>query len=136
MGGGQGTYYLFTGGNGGATGNGGGFTFTAGSGGTGFAGGSVSFSAGTASGGANGTVTLSAGGNTVEIDGSGNVVLNGSNAALATTATAGFTYLPTCAGAPTGVPATLYTGTVPMVYDTVNHKLWIYRGGSWAGVAI
>jgi hypothetical protein len=56
-------------------------------------------------------------------------------AALATTATDGFFYFPTCAGAPTGTP-TAQAGSVPCVYDTTNDKLWIYRGGAWAGVAI
>ena len=54
-----------------------------------------------------------------------NIVL--SSAALATNATSGFTYIPTCAGTPTGVP-TAYTGTVAMVYDTTNNKLYIYNG--------
>jgi hypothetical protein len=62
----------------------------------------------------------------------GDVVANGS---VATTATAGFLYVPTCAGQPTGTP-TGQSGCVPLVYDTTNDKLWIYRGGAWAGVAI
>jgi hypothetical protein len=52
-------------------------------------------------------------------------------AALATTATDGFLYVPTCAGTPTGVP-TARTGTVAMVFDTTNNKLYIYDGG-WLG---
>ncbi len=59
----------------------------------------------------------------------GNVVC--SNAALATNATDGFLYIPTCAGTPTGVP-TAQTGTVAMVFDTTNNKLYIYDGG-WLG---
>lgn len=59
----------------------------------------------------------------------GNVVLNGANVALATNATGGFTTIPTCAGAPTGVPAGILTGNVAMVYDSTNDKLYIYRGG-------
>jgi hypothetical protein len=50
------------------------------------------------------------------------------NAALATNAANGFPYIPTCAGTPTGTP-TGYTGSVPMVYDTTNHKLYVYDGG-------
>jgi hypothetical protein len=51
-------------------------------------------------------------------------------AALATTATDGFLYVPTCAGAPTGTPTT-QTGTAPIVVDTTNNKLYFYSGGAW-----
>lgn len=61
----------------------------------------------------------------------GSVVLQ--NAALATNATAGFTYIPTCAGTPTGTP-TARTGTVPMVYDSTNNRLYIYDG-AWISAA-
>lgn len=71
----------------------------------------------------NGTIVFS-------VEDSGNIVL-GSQAALATTATNGFAYIPTCAGTPTGVP-TAYTGKVAMVFDTTNNKLYIYDGG-WLG---
>lgn len=64
--------------------------------------------------------------------GSGNVT----GAALGTTAVRGFTYMPTCAGPPTGVPAELPTGAVPFVYDTTNHKLWVYDGAAWKGVVL
>jgi len=57
----------------------------------------------------------------------GSLVCQG--AALATDATDGFLYIPTCAGTPTGVP-TAQTGTVPLVFDTTNHKLYGYDG-SW-----
>ncbi len=56
----------------------------------------------------------------------GNVVIG--NAALATTATDGFLYLPTCAGAPTGTP-TSYTGRVACIFDSTNNQLYIYDGG-------
>lgn len=62
------------------------------------------------------------------------------NAALATTATEGFLYIPTCAGTPTGVPTTR-TGRIAMTYDTTNHQFWFYDG-AWlqpktpAGAAI
>jgi hypothetical protein len=62
------------------------------------------------------------------IEGTGNVVCN--NAAIATTATDGFLYVPSCAGTPTGTPTTK-TGRVPIVVDTTNHKLYFYSGGSW-----
>lgn len=51
-------------------------------------------------------------------------------AAIATNATAGFLFLPTCAGTPSGTPTT-YTGRVAMVYDTTAHKIWVYEGGAW-----
>jgi hypothetical protein len=53
------------------------------------------------------------------------------SAAIATNATDGFLYIPTCAGTPTGTP-TAQTGRVPIVFDTTNNKLYIYDG-SWLG---
>ena len=52
------------------------------------------------------------------------------NQALATAATDGFLYIPTCAGTPTGTPTT-QTGTAPIVVDTTNNKLYFYSGGQW-----
>ena len=66
------------------------------------------------------------------LDINGNQIL-GSQAALATTATDGFTYIPTCAGTPTGTP-TSYTGKVPMIYDTTNSIMYVYTGGAWTAV--
>lgn len=62
------------------------------------------------------------------IDNAGNVVVN--TAAIATTATDGFLYVPTCAGTPTGAP-TAYTGRAPIVVDTTNNKLYFYSSGAW-----
>jgi hypothetical protein len=56
------------------------------------------------------------------------------SAALSTSATDGFLYIPTCAGTPTGVPTT-QTGTVAMVFDTTNNRFYIYDGG-WISVAL
>ena len=53
---------------------------------------------------------------------------------LATSATKGFPYISSMAGAPSGTP-TAYTGMVPMVYDTTNNKLMVYNG-AWKGVAL
>jgi hypothetical protein len=50
------------------------------------------------------------------------------NAAIATNATDGFLYIPTCAGTPTGTP-TAYTGRIAMIYDTSNHQFWFYDSG-------
>lgn len=66
-----------------------------------------------------------------KVDGVGNAELGISS--LATTATDGFPYIPTCAGTPTGTPTTK-TGKTPMVYDTTNDLLYMWTGAAWAGV--
>lgn len=50
------------------------------------------------------------------------------NAALATTATDGFPYIPGGAGPPTGIP-TAFAGRVPLYWDSVAKQLYIYDGG-------
>lgn len=65
-------------------------------------------------------------------DTSGNVVTN--TAALGTTNTNGFLYVPKVAGAQTGVPASLtglYANAVPMRFDTTNGRLYAYYGAAW-----
>lgn len=59
------------------------------------------------------------------IRGDGNVVVG--TAAIATTATDGFLYIPTCPGPPTGVPTT-ETGTVALCFDSANSRLYAYNG--------
>ncbi len=49
---------------------------------------------------------------------------------IATNATGGFLYVPTCLGTPTGVPTTK-SGYVPVIVDTTNHRWYFYSGGSW-----
>jgi len=77
-----------------------------------------------------GGLLFATGGDTerARIDTSGNIVCN--TAAIATNATNGFLYVPSCAGTPTGTPTT-YTGRVPIVVDTTNNKLYFYSGGAW-----
>jgi len=50
------------------------------------------------------------------------------SAAIATTATDGFLYIPSCAGTPTGTPTT-FTGRIPLIYDSTNDFLYVYRSG-------
>lgn len=64
----------------------------------------------------------------LRIDASGNVRVG--TAALATTATDGFLYIPTCPGIPTGTP-TAITGLAPIVINSTNNKLYFYSGGAW-----
>ena len=49
---------------------------------------------------------------------------------LATTATAGFVYVPSCAGTPTGAP-TSYGSRVPIVVDRSNNRLYFYSNAAW-----
>lgn len=79
-------------------------------------------------------VVFTVGGNDVlELKSSSSLIL-GTQAALATSATTGFTYIPTCAGAPSGTP-TAFTGKVAMVFDTTNNKFMIYDG-AWIGATL
>lgn len=76
---------------------------------------------------ANGTATAPT--ERARIDANGNIVA-GASAALATTATDGFLYVPTCAGVPTGTP-TAITGMAPIVVDTTNNRWYFYSNGAW-----
>jgi hypothetical protein len=64
----------------------------------------------------------------LNLDGLGSVTI-GSNV-VATSATDGFLYVPTCAGVPTGTP-TAKTGYAPIVVDTTNNRWYFYSGGAW-----
>lgn len=66
--------------------------------------------------------------NTIQIDGSHNIVLG--SGAIATSSSSGFLYAVSGAGTPTGTP-TGYTGRVPIYIDTTNSQLWLYMGGAW-----
>ena len=61
----------------------------------------------------------------------GNVIV-GAGSSLATGATNGFICIPTCAGAPSGSPPAIPAGSVPLIYDTTNDRLYIRTpGGTW-----
>jgi len=60
-------------------------------------------------------------------------VVVGAGAAVATNATDGFLYIPTCAGTPTGTPTT-QTGAAPLVVDSSNNKLYVFVGGAWTAM--
>lgn len=75
---------------------------------------------------------LLAGNDWITLDQAGNFVIG--TAAIATNATTGFLYIPSCAGTPTGTPTT-YTGRVPMVFDSSNSKLYVFSG-TWKGVTV
>jgi hypothetical protein len=62
----------------------------------------------------------------------GSIAFN--DAALATDTTKGFIMIPSCAGAPTGTPADIPTGQIPIVFDSTNNKLYAYDGG-WISTA-
>lgn len=53
------------------------------------------------------------------------------NTALATNATVGHFFVPSCAGLPTGVPANIPPGQIAMQFDSVNNFLYAYLGGAW-----
>lgn len=62
----------------------------------------------------------------------GSLVMGGGTN-LATTATDGFLYMRAMAGTPTGTP-TPWAGSIPMVMDGVNGKLWARIGTAWKSV--
>ena len=71
---------------------------------------------------------MGSGGQAFLIDINNNSLL-GPGSALATGATDGFIYVPSCAGTPAGTPTTI-TGGVPLVVDTTNKILYFYAT-SW-----
>lgn len=106
-----------------STNNGGPITIASG---TGFSGGTIIVRAGVATqpSGLSNIFLQTSGGNTrLTLDKSGNVVIG--TAALSTTATNGFLYIPTTPGVPTGVPTT-FTGCSALTVDTTNNRLYGY----------
>lgn len=52
---------------------------------------------------------------------------------VATNATTGFLYVPTCSGIPTGTPEAI-PGRAAVVIDDTNNKMYIYSGGAWVAL--
>ena len=59
----------------------------------------------------------------------GNYAFAHGTSALATDATEGYLFIQSCNGTPTGVPASIPTGQIALVYDTANNKFYVYNGG-------
>ena len=70
----------------------------------------------------------------ITLNTTGDVVMG--TAALATTATAGFLWLNTQAGHPTGTPAATFTGRAPVSVDTSNKRINAYTGSAWDSVPL
>lgn len=73
-------------------------------------------------------ITLSGGG------GSGGAAVSVVTPGYMAAADGGFFYIPSLNGQPNGEPAA-FDGLVPIMYDSLHDKLWIFRG-SWRGVAL
>jgi len=101
--------------------------------------------------GISGSVQLSYNGGAASITaGSGGCSLSGSNngsltvnsnivvgfAALASTATSGFLWIPSCPGAPTGSPVSPYTNAAALIVDTADNKLYARVGSTWKSVTL
>lgn len=71
----------------------------------------------------------------LDVQASGDVLINQGGYPLATTATAGFLYIPGSNGVPTGTPAFAASGLVPLCYDYANDDLYIYNAG-WVKVSL
>lgn len=57
-------------------------------------------------------------------------------AALATGATNGFVWIPSCAGAPSGAPTSPYTNAAALIADTTNSRLYVRVGATWKYAAL
>jgi hypothetical protein len=58
----------------------------------------------------------------------------GANGVLSQAATVGYLEIPSCTGAPSGVPSPIGTGKVILHYDSTNNKIYCYNGG-WKSTA-
>lgn len=111
-----------------AGGVGGAVNLTAGQGST--IGGAAKLTAGYGAGGKGGDVTIQSGGSNTGTT-PGNIILSAGGAATPPAATSGFVMVQCMAGTPTGTPASVPAGTVAMVLDVTNGKLWAYYSSAW-----
>lgn len=70
----------------------------------------------------------------MRISASGEIIVG--TAALSTSATAGFIWIPSCAGAPSGSPTAPYTNAAALVADTTNSRLYVRIGSTWKYAAL
>ena len=72
---------------------------------------------------------------TIQIQGNsgGNTAIG--SAALATTATAGFLWVTSSAGPPTGAATAPYSNAAALHYDSTNNKIYVRCGGTWRSTA-
>lgn len=68
------------------------------------------------------------------IDSTGNFIVG--TAALSTSATSGFHWIPSCAGTPTGAATPPYSGASGLVVDSTNGRLYVRSGSNWIGTNI
>ena len=79
-----------------------------------------------------------AGFGTLSLMKSGGDVQHGAGATYATTDVLGFLFLPTVAGAQTGVPTNATDKQSAIRFDTTNNKLWVYNhvSGAWKSIVL
>lgn len=56
--------------------------------------------------------------------------------ALATGATAGHVFIPSCAGTPTGTPSAIPTGKIALQYDSTNNRIYAFNAGTWRSILV
>lgn len=79
-----------------------------------------------------GTMATQAANNVAITGGSATVAgLTVGTAALATTATTGFPWVPSCPGTPTGAPTAPYSNAAALVADTTNNRFCVRIGSAW-----
>jgi len=64
----------------------------------------------------------------------GSFVVGDNSSTLSTSATDGFLYVSSSAGAPTGTPTT-QTGSIPIHVDSTNNAMYMYTNSAWRSVA-